>query len=145
MNIRGKKTNSFVMKDHDNILKYDPASKSHGPITVHHVIGIKKHSFFNIYVHRSTDKRPKILINIRAFNHYYEQNVKDSIFGGRLNKIKQDFEKLLSSLKNAGADLIFVSKSSEDLDQESSDKDYSQGMMFISKIRKLKSVNQVNF
>ncbi|KAG5677305.1 hypothetical protein PVAND_007074 [Polypedilum vanderplanki] len=92
---------------------------------------------------RKFNKKPKLLINLRAFNHYYEQNVKDCIFGGRLNSIKFDFENLLSKLKNAGAELIFISKSTEDFDVDSSNEEYQQGIDFVSKIQQLKRVDKL--
>jgi hypothetical protein len=61
-------------------------------------------------LNRKHNKKPKILINIRAFNNCYEQTKYDIVFGGRFNVIKNDFETLLAELKSTGAELIFLPK-----------------------------------
>lgn len=60
------------------------------------------------------------------------------IYGTRYNILKKDFESLLSSLKSAGADLFFVSKSAPGADKlehifTSLDRHYEVGLEFIEK------------
>lgn len=67
---------------------------------------------FDLFVSRNNNKAPKILISLRAFDGYYIELSTSSLrFGYRFNKIQESFESILSSLKSAGAELIFVSKS----------------------------------
>ncbi|KAG5674589.1 hypothetical protein PVAND_004543 [Polypedilum vanderplanki] len=89
------------------------------------------------------NKKPKILINLRGFNNYYEQNIRDALFGGRLNAIKHDFECFLSILKNAGAELLFISKHHKNVYKSMIDYDYSKGMSFLSLISKIKNVEEL--
>jgi hypothetical protein len=67
------------------------------------------------------------------------------LFGGRTNSFKQDFERVLSTLKDAGADLIFISKWAESADVAMHEnwRDPSQGLKLISKIVKIPSVEEV--
>lgn len=97
---------------------------------------------------RNHDKAPKILINLRAINNYYEETLTDVIFGCRFNKIKEDFEKLLGSLKAAGAELVFTSKHSnvdnyEDNRWKSLNKDYESGKLFVKDLGTLELTNVV--
>lgn len=101
---------------------------------------------FNFF--RKYNKSPKILFNLRAFNNYYEQSVRDVIFGCRFNVIKKDFESLLSSLKSAGAELIFVSKKnhcdiSRDVRFDIFNHDYSNGLEFVKILSKGNSIKEV--
>lgn len=102
----------------------------------------------NFFV-RITKKTPKILFNLRAFNNYYAQGSLDEIFGCRFNIIKKEFESLLSSLKFAGADLVFVSKQnhidiSQDVRFSWLNEEYQQGLKFVEILTKNNSLHEVS-
>jgi hypothetical protein len=83
-----------------------------------------------------------------VFNNYYEET-SHVIFGCRFNLIKKDFESLLSSLKSAGAELIFVSKKNysdnmEDVCFEYFDETYKRGLEFVKFIENGKSSVEVS-
>lgn len=98
---------------------------------------------------RTHQKPLKLLFNIRAMNNYYEQTYNDVVFGCRFNRIKEDFESLLATLKNAGAELLFTSKKSfidkdEQIKFDLFNEDYSSGMTFLKELETIE-VSHVNF
>lgn len=48
-----------------------------------------------------------------TLSHQYSQNVKDTSFGCRLNQIQLEFENFLLTLKNNGAEILFIFKRSQ--------------------------------
>lgn len=66
------------------------------------------------------------------------------MFGGRLNKIRVEFEAFLSLLKSTGARLIFLFKKSGLLDEATffykHDEEYNRGMKFLQTIEKMTTI-----
>lgn len=70
------------------------------------------------------------------------------IFGCRFNIIKKEFESLLSQLKSAGAELIFVSKKnnsdeSADVQRDKFDSDYEHGLKYVKILGNGSSIKEV--
>lgn len=93
---------------------------------------------------------PVIIINLLVFCNSFEKNTKDTVFGGRFNKIKKEFSDFLSRLVDAGAELYFVFKE-EYCEEEfnlklwsnSEEEGYQHGIHIIDKIHELKQTDKI--
>jgi hypothetical protein len=78
--------------------------------------------------------------------HSFKCDLKDKVFGCRLNLIKQDFEEFLSTLVKNGAELLFVFKKSQTLENDFSGKveyEYLGSIEFLDVMETLKTLSGV--
>lgn len=103
-----------------------------------------------VFISSAKGTTPVVVINLWTLCNKFDNETKDTVFGGRLNKIKQKFGDFLSRLVDSGAELYFVFKNPCRDEQrnfqiwsQTEEREYANGIMMIEKIDELKRIDKI--